>query len=129
MRCDLPPRHRGSRCHFHALVPPLRADAIPKGGTSVGAAPTSAILASTGHDCVRACYPYRGSGYGRPPLQVAWSPLLDAFAIKMQQEHVEQFYMIQSYDMQFKTIFCINNLGSDTTVGKPQWEHHMRSEN
>ncbi|RWW43871.1 hypothetical protein BHE74_00050421 [Ensete ventricosum] len=55
-----------------------------------------------------------GAGRGWPPL------LLTAFAAKMQQERVELFYMIQSHRTQFKTNLSHENLGSDTTVGKPQ---------
>ncbi|RWV86505.1 hypothetical protein GW17_00051596 [Ensete ventricosum] len=62
---------------------------------------------------------YMGAGRGRPPL-------LAAFAVKTQEERVERFYMIQSHHTQFKTNLSHENLGSDTTVGKPQREHHMR---
>ncbi|RWW37111.1 hypothetical protein BHE74_00057817, partial [Ensete ventricosum] len=58
--------------------------------------------------------PFMGDGCGWPPL------LLAAFAAKMQQERVEQFYMIQSQHTQFKTNLSYKNLGSDTTIGKLQ---------
>ncbi|RWV77774.1 hypothetical protein GW17_00061359, partial [Ensete ventricosum] len=58
-----------------------------------------------------------------------WRPLLTAFAAKTQQERVERFYAIQSHHTQFKTSLSHENLVSDTIVGKPQREHHMRSEN
>ncbi|RRT31877.1 hypothetical protein B296_00058536, partial [Ensete ventricosum] len=57
--------------------------------------------------------PYIGAGRG-------WSPLLIFFAAKMQQERVERFYAIQSHHTQFKINLSYENLGSDTTVGKPQ---------
>ncbi|RWW11469.1 hypothetical protein BHE74_00039804 [Ensete ventricosum] len=65
--------------------------------------------------------PYKGPSHGQPP------PFLAAFAAKMQQGRVEQFYVIQSHHTYFKTNLSHENLGSDTTIGKPQWEHHMRS--
>ncbi|RWW17489.1 hypothetical protein GW17_00018581 [Ensete ventricosum] len=52
---------------------------------------------------------------------VAGRPLLlCAFAAKTQQERVERFYMIQSHHTQFKTNLSHENLGSDTTIRKPQ---------
>ncbi|RWW40678.1 hypothetical protein BHE74_00053885 [Ensete ventricosum] len=59
---------------------------------------------------------------GRPCMGAGcgWPPLLATFAAKTQQERVEQFYTIQSHHMQFKTNLLHENLGSDTTVGKPQ---------
>ncbi|RRT62885.1 hypothetical protein B296_00012699, partial [Ensete ventricosum] len=66
--------------------------------------------------------PCKGPGHGRPPL-------LAEFTTKTQQERIERFYGIQSYHMQFKTNLSHENLGSVTTVGKPQREHHMRSGN
>ncbi|RRT46530.1 hypothetical protein B296_00021237 [Ensete ventricosum] len=61
-----------------------------------------------------------GAGHGWPPL------LLAAFATKTQQEHIQRFYVIQSHHTQFKTNLSHENFGSDTTIGKPQREHHMR---
>ncbi|RWW39434.1 hypothetical protein BHE74_00055242, partial [Ensete ventricosum] len=58
--------------------------------------------------------PCIGVGRGWPPI------LLAAFAMKTQQEHVERFYAIQSHHTQFKTNLSHENLGSNTTVGKPQ---------
>ncbi|RZS15163.1 hypothetical protein BHM03_00046949 [Ensete ventricosum] len=67
--------------------------------------------------------PCMGAGRG-------WSPLLlAAFTTKTQQEHVERLYAIHSHHTQFKTNLSHENLGFDTTVGKPQRVHHMRSEN
>ncbi|RWV95313.1 hypothetical protein GW17_00042068 [Ensete ventricosum] len=63
--------------------------------------------------------PYRGAGRGPARLP----PLLAAFAAKMQQECIEQFYAIHSHHTQFKTNLSHENLGSDTTIGKPQREH------
>ncbi|RWV83824.1 hypothetical protein GW17_00054522 [Ensete ventricosum] len=54
-----------------------------------------------------------GRGHARLPLARA------SFAAKMQQECVERFYAIQSHHTQFKTNLSHENLGSDTTVGKP----------
>ncbi|RWV80427.1 hypothetical protein GW17_00058304 [Ensete ventricosum] len=78
--------------------------------------------------------PCRGSGRSRhPPCR--WSGhallplLLIAFAAKTQQEYVEQFCAIQSHHTQFKTNLSHENLGSDTTVWKPQRVNHMRSKN
>ncbi|RWV82045.1 hypothetical protein GW17_00056486 [Ensete ventricosum] len=64
-----------------------------------------------------------GVGHGWPPL------LLAAFVAKTQQERVERFYAIQSHHTQFKTNLSHENLGSDTTIGKPQRVHHMCSGN
>ncbi|RZS26193.1 hypothetical protein BHM03_00059499 [Ensete ventricosum] len=59
---------------------------------------------------------------GRPCMGAGrdWPPLLVAFAAKIQQECIERFYAIQSHHTQFKTNLSYENLGSDTTVGKPQ---------
>ncbi|RRT35899.1 hypothetical protein B296_00013539 [Ensete ventricosum] len=59
-----------------------------------------------------------------------WLPLLlVAFATKTQQERVERFYVIQSHHTQFRTNLSHENIGSDTTVRKPQRVHHMHSGN
>ncbi|RRT44212.1 hypothetical protein B296_00050430, partial [Ensete ventricosum] len=58
-------------------------------------------------------WPCIGAGHGWTHL------LLAAFAAKTQQEHVERFYTIQSLHTQFKTNLSHENLGSNTTVGKP----------
>ncbi|RRT34191.1 hypothetical protein B296_00032153 [Ensete ventricosum] len=86
------------------------------GGLGRSWLPLAANLAVGGRPCM-------GAGRGWLPL------LLAVFATKMQQEHVERFYAIQSHHMQFKINISHENIGSDTTVGKPQWEHHMRSGN
>ncbi|RRT36398.1 hypothetical protein GW17_00048461 [Ensete ventricosum] len=52
-------------------------------------------------------------GHARLPLVRA------SIAAKMQQEHVERFYTIQSHHTQFKINLSHENLGFDTTVGKP----------
>ncbi|RZS23259.1 hypothetical protein BHM03_00056159 [Ensete ventricosum] len=68
-----------------------------------------------------------GGGLGRGLAMGGWPPLLlAAFAAKTQQERIEQFYAIQSHHTQFKTNLSHKSLGSDTTVGKPQWVYHMR---
>ncbi|RWW81724.1 hypothetical protein BHE74_00009857 [Ensete ventricosum] len=99
-------------------------------------APLQRALATTG------C-PYSRPGCGWPHLQRAWSmashpcrwhgygwpPVLAAFTTKMQQERVERFYAIQFHHMQFKTNLSHRNLGSDTIVGKPQRDYHMRNIN
>ncbi|RZS26147.1 hypothetical protein BHM03_00059454 [Ensete ventricosum] len=77
------------------------------GGLSRSRLPLTAGLAMGGRPCM-------GAGRGWRPL------LLAAFAAKMQQEYIEQFYMILSYHMQFKTNLLLENLGSDTIIGKPQ---------
>ncbi|RWV95868.1 hypothetical protein GW17_00041463 [Ensete ventricosum] len=56
--------------------------------------------------------PYSGAGRG-------WPPLLAAFAAKIQQECIERFYAIQSHHTQFKINLLHENLGSNTTFGKP----------
>ncbi|RWW12803.1 hypothetical protein GW17_00023515, partial [Ensete ventricosum] len=76
------------------------------GGLSRSRLPLAVSLAMGGRPCM-------GAGRG-------WSPLLAVFVAKMQQECAERFYAIQSHHTQFKTNLLYENLGSDTTVGKPQ---------
>ncbi|RRT68350.1 hypothetical protein B296_00020499 [Ensete ventricosum] len=103
-------RHRCPRA-----TPCERAGVVPTSGASVSAAPLQAgrrhcpnSLAAGKHRRLRdgcrqppllattlvgtwPCCPYRGPGYGRPP------PFLAVFNAKIQQECVEQFYVIQSH--------------------------------
>ncbi|RWW55097.1 hypothetical protein BHE74_00038281, partial [Ensete ventricosum] len=76
------------------------------------------------------CRPPLRAGPGRtrsPPCRGPWPRpcrgwpplLLAAFTAKTQQERVERFYVIQSHHTQFKTNLSHENIGSDTTVGKP----------
>ncbi|RRT70730.1 hypothetical protein B296_00013885, partial [Ensete ventricosum] len=65
-------------------------------------------LAAAGRPCKGA-----GRGHARLPLARA------SFVAKTQQECVERFYAIQSHYTQFKINLLHENLGSDTTVGKP----------
>ncbi|RZS16462.1 hypothetical protein BHM03_00048452 [Ensete ventricosum] len=88
----------------------------PQPVVPVGAAPTGDCPLRVGPGCSlavggRHCM---GAGCGWPPL------LLAAFTTKTQQERVERLYVIQSYHTQFKINLSHENLGSDTTVGKPQ---------
>ncbi|RRT58272.1 hypothetical protein B296_00032333, partial [Ensete ventricosum] len=122
-------------------LPPLLAVGLAAGGNP--------LRASRSRSCTRVAAPYRGPGrsrpplagsqamadrpyrgpsYGQPPLQVdnmhVVAPPPQAapnFAANRCNKHVEQFYTIQSHHTQFKTNFSHENLGSDTTVGKPQW--------
>ncbi|RWV96689.1 hypothetical protein GW17_00040580 [Ensete ventricosum] len=80
--------------------------------------------------------PCRGPGRDQPPLHtdsmlvVAPPPqAAPTFVASCCNKCVEQFYVIQSDHTQFKINLSHENLGSDTTVGKPQREHHMRSGN
>ncbi|RWW06288.1 hypothetical protein GW17_00030395 [Ensete ventricosum] len=59
--------------------------------------------------------PFKVAGRGHARLPLAWV----SFAAKMQQECVERSYVIQSHHTQFKTNLSHENLGSNTTVGKP----------
>ncbi|RWV86663.1 hypothetical protein GW17_00051414 [Ensete ventricosum] len=75
----------------------------------------------------------RGPGHGQPPLHAdnmhvtaPPSQATPTFAANRCNKRIEQFYAIQSHYTQFKTNFSHENLGSDTTVGKPQRVHHMR---
>ncbi|RRT31882.1 hypothetical protein B296_00057071 [Ensete ventricosum] len=98
MPCSLP------LCGRRA-TPPLQATA------PVGDHP---LWVGLGHGLAVGGRPCMGAGRG-------WSSiLLAAFAAKMQQEYVEQFYVIQSHHTQFKTNLSHENLGFDTTVEKPQ---------
>ncbi|RWV93604.1 hypothetical protein BHE74_00044853 [Ensete ventricosum] len=64
--------------------------------------------------------PARGFARGWPPLQGAWpwpaTPFLAAFAAKMHRTVLRELIFIT----QFKTNLSHENLGSDTTVEKPQ---------
>ncbi|RZS18855.1 hypothetical protein BHM03_00051180 [Ensete ventricosum] len=130
MHRNLPSRHRGSRCHLHALIAPLHVitnnhsgcpcslghSLLPlQGGWSWPVTPAGGLAVTD--------YPCKGCGCGRPPLQRAWpwsaAPFLTAFAAKTWQEHVERFYVIQSHHTKFKINLSHENLDSDTTVGKP----------
>ncbi|RWW15301.1 hypothetical protein GW17_00020869 [Ensete ventricosum] len=87
-------------------------------------------LAVVGHPLQVVGRPCKGAGHGHARL-----PLTRAsFAAKTQQERVERFYAIQSHHTQFKTNLLHENLGSDTTVGKPtagashaQWKSKQKS--
>ncbi|RWW36990.1 hypothetical protein BHE74_00057949, partial [Ensete ventricosum] len=84
--------------------PPLRPASLPL--LAQGAVPCGLI--AIGRPCKGA-----SRGHARLPLARA------SFAVKPQQEHVERFYTIKSHHTQFKTNLSYENLGSDTTVGKP----------
>ncbi|RRT34167.1 hypothetical protein B296_00053582, partial [Ensete ventricosum] len=114
-------------CPYERCRPPLQAIA-PASGTGLPcgvalAAASRPLVEGLGYDLAVGGRPCIGAGRGWRPL------LLATFAMKTQQECIERFYMIQSHHTQFKINLSHENLGSDTTVGKPQWEHHMYSGN
>ncbi|RWW59928.1 hypothetical protein BHE74_00033106 [Ensete ventricosum] len=109
-------RHTESGCARGQLLP-LR-DVAPASGVGL---PDGLVLAAAGSPLVGGLS--RGLAMGGRPCMGAgrdWPPLLVAFAAKIQQECIERFYAIQSHHTQFKTNLSYENLGSDTTVGKPQ---------
>ncbi|RWV82909.1 hypothetical protein GW17_00055549 [Ensete ventricosum] len=102
--------------HYGLL--PLRATAHCR-GPSRSRPPLASSQAMAGRPC-------RGPGRGQPPLHadsmhVAAPPPQAAptFTANRCNKCVEQFYVIQSLHMQFKTNFSYENLGSDTIVRKP----------
>ncbi|RRT33044.1 hypothetical protein B296_00043810 [Ensete ventricosum] len=117
-----PPRSRSTSPWLAAggqlAIAPLQAVAPVGGRPLQGAWPQPTAPLQGGLGCSRPP-PCRWLGYALLSL------LLVAFAAKPQQERVEQFYTIQSHHMKFKTNLSHENLGSDTTVGKPQRVHYM----
>ncbi|RZS15969.1 hypothetical protein BHM03_00047896 [Ensete ventricosum] len=105
-------RPRG-RCFCpYEWLPPLAGAAGLPFGLALAAA-SRPLVGGLGRGLAMGGRPCMGAGRGWLPL------LLVAFAVKMQQECVERFYTILSHHMQFKINLSHENLGSDTTVGKP----------
>ncbi|RWV82408.1 hypothetical protein GW17_00056094, partial [Ensete ventricosum] len=120
--CGLAATGRARGRLFCRRAPPLTGVASLTFGLAL-LATICPLTGGLGHGLAMGAQPCMGAGRGWPPLHLA------AFAANMQQEHIERFYAIQSHHTQFKTNLSHENLGSDTTVRKPQRVHHMRSEN
>ncbi|RRT34885.1 hypothetical protein B296_00033275 [Ensete ventricosum] len=101
-------------------APPCRQEPCPRVATTTGDCPCKGLWPWP-------TTPIGGLTMGSWP----WphTPFLIAFAVKIQQERVERFHAIQSHHTQFKTNLLHENLGSDTTVGKSQRDHHMHNRN
>ncbi|RWV88249.1 hypothetical protein GW17_00049685 [Ensete ventricosum] len=75
------------------VAPCGQAGVVPVGNTSIGVAPVGVWpwLAAPVEGLAMAGHPCRGLGYDRPPSFLA------VFIAKIQQEHVERFYVIQTH--------------------------------
>ncbi|RRT50713.1 hypothetical protein B296_00007833 [Ensete ventricosum] len=78
------------------LVGGLPTGVVPADGTSVGVTPLRAGHGRCPCGLAAAGHPYSCPGRQLSPLQGA-CPLMAAFAVKIQEEHIEHFYMIQSH--------------------------------